>query len=423
MIAVCLYALPLLLSAGACSDTAQGREPRESSSAVETPAASQAVPVSPADKIFYKQVANDAWRYINANYDKKTGLVRATPDWEHTTLWDIGAQLFAVYSARQVGVINQAEYVRRMKLTLGTLERLKLYRDMSFNRIYNTSNGATDEGRGGWSATDMGRFLLALKLIETKDPQFAAQVARIAHRNKFDEMTKNGYLQGQMIGDSGKPWTFQEGRIGYEQYIAQGFHQWGAKVDSALTYSQNAQPVKVLGVDLVQDKRYSDRLLSEPFILYGIEMGLSPEMNTLAANVLKAQEARFKSTGIVTIASEDAVGIAPHYFYYYCVYCNRKPFIIDLVTGDANLDNPRWVSTKGAFGWNAIMPSAYTKQAFDRVAKARDAKHGWASGVFEGTGESTNTYDVNTASILLEIAAYQLGGKTPLMKQPVVSGK
>jgi hypothetical protein len=425
MLAVIALSLPLLCGTTSCTKTADG-------SARENPAGSAVAPAAPADqplppltdqeRAFYQQLGKDAWRYIDANYGKNTGLVAATPDWEHTTLWDIGAQLFAVYSARQIGVITQAEYAKRMTLTLNTLEKLRLYRDMAFNRIYSTSDGSTDVGRGGWSATDMGRFLLALKLIETKDPQFAEQARRIATRNKFDQMTKDGYLLGQMIGDHGKPWTFQEGRIGYEQYVAQGFAQWGAKVDKALTYKQNAEQVKVLGVNLPQDKRYDDRLLSEPVILYAIEMGLNPEMSALGSGLLKAQEARFKQTGNVTIASEDAVGIAPHYFYYYCVLCNRKPFIIDIVTGKANLDKPRWVSTKGALGWHAIMPSDYTKMAFDAVAKAHDPKRGWASGVFEGTGQSTNTYDVNTASVLLEIAAFQLGGRIPLMKQAAPPG-
>lgn len=414
-----------LMCATSCTPTADGSAPDTANSAVAnaTPQTEQPLPpLTDEERAFYQQLGKDAWGYIEANYAKSTGLVRATPDWDHTTLWDVGAQLFAVYSARQIGVITQAEYEKRMKLTLNTLEKLRLYNNMAFNRIYSTTDGSTDVGRGGWSATDMGRFLLALKLIEMKDPQFGPQARRIATRNKLDQMTRDGYLLGQMIGDHGKPWTFQEGRIGYEQYVAQGFSEWGANVQKALTYKQNAEQVKVLGVKLPQDKRFDDRLLSEPIILYAIELGLNPEMSSLASNLLKVQEARFKQTGKITIATEDAVGIAPHFFYYYCVLCHRKPFVIDIVTGKESLDKPRWVSTKGALGWHAIMPNEYTKLAVDAVSKARDPKRGWASGVFEGTTQSTNTYDVNTASVLLEIAAFQLGGRTPLMKQAAPPG-
>jgi hypothetical protein len=44
------------------------------------------------------------------------------------------------------------------------------------------------------------------------------------------------------------------------------------------------------------------------------------------------------------------------------------------------------------------------------------ATRGWATGVFEKTRESTRTYDVNTAVVLMEIAYYQLPGRRPLME-------
>jgi hypothetical protein len=62
------------------------------------------------------------------------------------------------------------------------------------------------------------------------------------------------------------------------------------------------------------------------------------------------------------------------------------------------------------------MPSDYTKKATDYVAAAKDAKRGWASGVMEGTGASTKTYDVNTAAVLMEIAFFKLRGAKPLME-------
>ncbi|HEX4932972.1 MAG TPA: DUF3131 domain-containing protein, partial [Gemmatimonadaceae bacterium] len=73
-------------------------------------------------------------------------------------------------------------------------------------------------------------------------------------------------------------------------------------------------------------------------------------------------------------------------------------------------------STKAAFGWHALMPSDYTRTATAYVAKSKDPRRGYASGVFEKTGASTNTFDINTASVLLEIAFYQLRGGKPLIQ-------
>ena len=377
------------------------------------------------ERAFYMDAARSAWEYMDRNYEPTTGFVRATPDWAFTTIWDLGAQLLAFHAAKELGIIDQADFDRRTSKTLNTMEKLELFRGIVYNKTYSAKDGSMGNGakRGGtgWSATDLGRLLVALKVIATREPQYAAQAERIVRRNSFDEIIKNGYLHGQLIGTSGKPWTFQEGRIGYEQYMAAGFDLWGGEVDNALNLKANGRPVKVLGVEVLLDTRWNDRLLSEPFYLLGMELGLSGDMRALGANVLKAQEERFKQTGQITIATEDAVGVPPHYFYYYCVYCNRKPFVIDIATPGREMDSPRWVSTKGAFGWHAIMPSAYTRQAQELVVRARDAAKGWASGVYEKSGTSTNTYDINTAAVILEAAAYQLRGGRPQIQGAVAS--
>jgi hypothetical protein len=143
-------------------------------------------------------------------------------------------------------------------------------------------------------------------------------------------------------------------------------------------------------------------------------------MRDLAGRLLQAQETRFKSTGQMTIVTEDAVGVPPEYFYYYCVICNRKPFVIDLATPGKERDSPRWVSTKGAYGWDAIMPSDYTRRAVEYVQPAKSAKLGWSSGIYEGTGKSTKTVDINTSSVMLEIALYKLRGSRPLIQAAAV---
>ena len=365
----------------------------------------------------WREIAASAWQYLDRYYQPSTGFVNATPDWFNTTLWDLGGQLLATMGARDLGLLSDAEYRKRTRTTLTTLERVPLFDGAAYNRVYSTKDGSADAGSGaGWSATDLGRLLLALKILAEREPEFAEQAARVARRNDFGRIVRNGYLHGRVKGRDGKTSEFQEGRIGYEQYVAAGFSRWGADVRNALNFQQNARPVDVQGVQLFADKRGFDRLLSEPFILYGVELGLEGQYRALAESLLKAQEARHKATGQVTIVSEDAVAVKPHHFYYYCVYCNGKPFVIGISSPRQTLDSPRWVSVKGAFGWHALMPSEYTALAVDYVAPALDAKQGWATGVYEGSRASTKTWDVNTAAVLLEIAYYQLRGRKPLIQ-------
>lgn len=410
--AVSVFALVLGLAACA---KAQGDE-KATARSTEAPTVAAAVSapqLSAADKKEYLDAGTLAWKYFEQNTQAKTGLTSATPNWANTTLWDIGAEILATYSAKELRIITPATYRSRMSKLLRTVEKAPLYKGKVYNRVYSTTSGGLGPAHG-WSAMDLGRFLAALKLLALRDPQFAAQAERIARRSDLSHVVVDGYLHGEMVGPSGKTYNFQEGRIGYEQYAANGFSQWGAAVGDALNVLTNADSMDVLGVPILADRRYDDRLLSEPFILYGLEFGLQGALRDLAINVLKAQEQRFKTTGQMTVTTEDAVSEPPDYFYYYCVLCSRKPFVVGMATPGKERDRPRWVSTKGAYGWDAILPSDYTRSAVKAVAPAMDPKLGWSSGIYESNGQSTKTVDINTSAVLLEIALYKLRGSKPL---------
>ena len=371
----------------------------------------------PEQRKAYLDAATLAWRYFDQKHPAGKRARECHTAVVHTTLWDVGAQLLATYSAKELGIINAADYRRRIAKTLGTLEKAPLYRGIAYNRLYSTTNGQPSEITG-WSSTDLGRFLAALKILAARDPLIrrAGQPDRPTERLHKDRLRRISARPGRaQRRRRAHPLSGRAHRL-YEQYAATGFSQWGAPVAQALDVDANAEPFSVLGVPLVADKRYTDRLLSEPFILLGLEFGLKGSMRTLAGNVLKAQEERFKSTGRMTITTEDAVAEPPDYFYYYCVLCNRKPFVIDLASPGKEQDHPRWVSTKGAYGWDAILPSDYTRRAVAAVAPARDANAGWASGVYESNGQSTKTVDINTSAVMLEIALYKLRGSRPLIE-------
>ena len=160
-----------------------------------------------------------------------------------------------------------------------------------------------------------------------------------------------------------------------------------------------------MGHTLLEDERGHDRLLSDPFVMMGLEVGWDAETAELARNVLAVQRARWEETGVVTIASEDAIDVAPAYFYYYCVYCSGRAFAIESYEPGEATRAPRWVSAKNAYGWHALLPDDYTELALETVQPARSAD-GWASGVFEGTARSTGSPNINTVAIILEAALY-----------------
>ena len=420
--AMSLLLIGAAMLATACTDAqSDTREPAANSVATAAAPATPRPELTAEEKQLYRDIAKSAWRFLDANYKPATGLVSATADWANTTIWDIGGQFLAFRGAKELGLLSPAEYDKRIKKGLSTLEKAPLYRNVAYNKVISTATGGLGEGGvHGFAATDLGRLLVALKILSVHEPQFKPQIERVVKRIDMSKVVKGGYLYGMLQGSRGQPWTFQEGRIGYEQYVARGFAEWGADVANAMDVTKNGRPKKIYGVQILEDTRWQDRLLSEPFVLYGLELGLTGAYRDLAANVLKVQQARFDSTGKMTIVSEDASTLPPTYFYYYCVYCSGKPFVIDVSSPGKTLDGPRWVSTKAAFGWHALMPSEYTKKAIDFVAPANDPVKGWASGVMEDSRQSTKSWDVNTAAVLLEVAYYQLRGGKPLIEPATI---
>src|ERR1700738_516331 len=105
------------------------------------------------------------------------------------------------------------------------------------------------------------------------------------------------------------------------------------------------------------------------------------------------------------MVSEDALHDPPTFFYYYLLYRNGKSFVVTTPGGKEGASYPRWVSAKAAFGYHALAPGEYTWRAVKAVQPG-SGKGGWSAGVYEGTQHSARAYNLNSAAIVLESAAY-----------------
>ena len=362
----------------------------------------------------FDRAARAAWAFVERHASPTTGLVAAQPTWAYPTIWDIASSLAAYHSAHLLGYIERADYEARARRVLESLERARLYEGVAYGRNYDYRTGELvghdqqpSENGTGYSAIDLGRLLVWLKIIATDVPELADLAGRVANRLDESRILRDGYMHGESLTEEDSVLEFQEGRIGYEQYAATGFALWGMDASHAVSPTRNAGSTSVLGVPITTDTRRLDRLTSEPFVLAGLELGWSEPMARMAWQTLAAQARRYEETGQITIASEDAIALPPYYFYYYCVYCSGEAFTINVHSPGTQLDEPRWVSTKAAFGWHALLPSAYTWQGVQAVQPALDPAQGWASGVYEGSGESTQTWALNNSAVILEAAAYR----------------
>ena len=404
----------------ACSD-AQQPAPKGAPPAAQLP--TPAPVATPQERQLYLDAARLSWNMVNRITEPSTGLARAHPNYSYITLWDVAGAIAANYVAHELGFINDVTFDAHIGKIFSTLSTIDLFDRAAFNRIYDAKTGRMVDNASkistvgaGWSSVDLGRLLIWLKIIANKHPKYAMMAAQIVKRIDMSKVLQNGYLQGVDVDPkTGKRKTFTETEIGYQQYALTGFALWGAKINpNGLDIRTDVREINVLGVRLLTDSRGNDRIMSEPYIMLGLEPGYrTPELQRQAQQVLAAQQARYQRTGLVTAPSEDAMPDPPWYFYYYSIYHRRKSFVVEGVGDNAVVEGPRWISSKAAFGWNAVLPSAYTQLVL-RTVRPAATPIGWGSGVYEGTLKPTGVTSLNTAALILESALYKIRGR-PIM--------
>lgn len=402
----------------ACSDAQKPPPPRGAQPPAQQPVLASTV--TPQERQFYLDAARTSWNLVNRITEPSTGLARAHPNYSYVTLWDVAGVIAANHVARELGFINDITFDAHMGRILSTLSTVDLFERAAFNRIYDAKTGRMVDNGGkissvgaGWSSVDLGRLLIWLRIIANKYPKYGPMAAQVVKRIDMSKVLQDGYLQGVDVDSkTGQRKVFTETEIGYQQYALTGFALWGARVNPAgLDVRTDVRDVNVLGVRVLTDSRGNDRVMSEPYIMLGLEPGYrSAELRREAGQVLAAQAARYQRTRIVTAASEDAMPDPPWYFYYYSIYHRGKTFVVEGVGDKAYVEKPRWISSKAAFGWNAVLPSAYTQLVLRTVQPALTPT-GWGSGVYEGTLKPTGVTSLNTAALIMESALYKIRGR------------
>jgi hypothetical protein len=414
-ILVC-FAVPLgaLVGSSACSKAQQ-----PPISGAQRPAAAGPA-VSAAESQLYLNAARTSWNFVNRITEPATGLARAHANYANVTLWDVAGSIAANFVARDLGFIDATTYDSHISRILSTLSTVDLFDKSAFNRIYDAKTGRMVDNASkistvgaGYSSVDIGRLLVWLRIVSFKDPKYAPLATQIVRRLDMRKLLDDGFLRGVDVDPVTKSRDeFNETEVGYQQYALSGFSMWGAHVNNGgLDVKKNVSTVNVNGVRILTDSRGNDRVMSEPYIMIGLELGYrTPDLRAQAGQVLAAQAARYQQTGIVTAVTEDALPDPPYYFYYYSVWHHGNSFVVEGPGEDKVVDRPRWVSSKAAFGWNAVLPSAYTQLVLRTVQPAGTAA-GWGSGVYEGTQRPTGVPSLNTAALIMESAYFKIRGK------------
>ncbi|WP_152591492.1 DUF3131 domain-containing protein [Nostoc sphaeroides] len=380
-------------------------------------------PLTPEEKTY----ASAAWQYFVNNYQANTGFTNSTNNYPSGTLWDIGNYLMALNAVRWLDLIKQSEFDSRLNKFLTNFANLKLFENALPNKVYNAANGQmTDYGNKpvekglGWSALDVGRILAAFHIIRTCHPQYKEWLNGIIAKWQVARSLKDDQLYGAAVLPDGKTLLVQEGRLGYEEYAARGYELWGFKAPKALAL-EPFKFVEVNGVQIPVDTRdyqttnANNYVVSESYILDGIEFGLEGYLKVYAANLLEAQKRRFESTGQLTAVSEDNLD-QPPYFIYNTVYSNGVAWA---AITEKNVAKPEFrnISTKAAFGWRYLYPdNPYAQKIFDAVKDLREPKGGgFYAGLYEETKQTNKSLTGNTNGLIMEILYYKARGNRPLI--------
>lgn len=378
-------------------------------------------------------LARMAWKYFENNYQPNTGLVNAVDQYPSFTLWDSSSYFGGLTAAYELGIIDKNTFDVRMSTILGTFNRLDFFRGELPNKVYHTKtaqkvNYANKPGEIGFSALDLGRKLIWLKIIKERYPQHADAIDRFVLRWDFRRMiNREGMMYGALI-NNGKTQYVQEGRLGYEEYAAKGFQLWGFDT----TLASKAEPydeILIYGVRVPYDTRDPRTLVAhnyvvcESYVLDGIELGWDMADDTTSDNrthtdaisydfaqrIYQVQEARFRETGIYTARTEHQLDQAP-YFVYDTIYSDGYPWNTITEKGDY-VPQFAAIALKGAFGLWALWDTEYTDMLYDVIAGLYNPEKGFYEGRYERSGGLINTYTSNNNGIILETLLYKVQGK------------
>ncbi len=373
---------------------------------------------TPVDRLH----AEIAWQYFSTNTQPETGLVNSVTQFPSTTMWDQASYLLALIAAHRLDVITTAEFDSRVTQALQSLAALPLVDDKLPNKAYDTrtlqmtdyANRPSELGIG-WSALDIARITVPLNVLVWSYPEYVPLVRDVVKNWDFDAMLQGGRMMGTRRDPEDGPLEYvQEGRIGYEEYGARAMGLLGYDVNEAARIDDFSSLHVVEGVEIVADRRTfrthgaHNYVLSEPYVLTGLEFGLTDVAAELSYRVYAAQEARYEATGVLTAVSEDHVDEAP-YFVYNTVFSNGKSWNAITEEGE-DASEHRTLSIKASFGWNALYGTPYTEKLVSFVSDLHDPTAGWYSGWYEEMERANRVLAANANGIVLEALHYKAFG-------------
>jgi len=368
-----------------------------------------------------------AWTYFDwgaRNYD---GMAPATSwiefrkqtGYPFITMWDIGSQILAAVSAQRLRIIDQTEFEKMINRILAFLGEGDF--KLAGAKLPNTERRLSAKGgeRDGFDSADVGRLLVALKILDSYTAG-AFPVFKLVSHWSFGPVLKNGEMH--VVSDTGKISSAQYNS--YAGYAGRGYSLWGEAISPVFKTPDPSNDMDAALAAIVEIQRRG-RIATEPHVTEEIELGASPHGRLIADILYAAQMKRFQDTGILTCVSETTMAGPPYFTYQgYQLTDDGGTFPVDTLKTSAPekaaklSDSLRLVNSKGAYLWLAARPGDYSQKLVAYVReRARMKGMGFSAGVSERTGKRIEVTDINTNGVILESVAYILGGRKPLISR------
>jgi hypothetical protein len=377
--------------------------------------------------------AETAWAYFDTNYNPETGLVNAAENYPYASIGEVASYLAALIAAHQMEIIDEKQFCQRVGKLVEWLNAMDLYAGELPNLIYNTQTGRMvnfdmQPGPAGFSALDIGRLLIWLKVLKEDYPLFAEGVDRAVLRWNFCMVLgKDGALRSGRR-EEGETLLSVEGRLGWEAYAARGYEMWGLSVRS--TVPSPLRYIDIYGYKIPFDPRDSIEtgiptyITGTPFWLEGMEfdwnrLGLPDahkegddalDRQSLAWKVYKIQEERYRREGIMTARSENGVD-KPPYAVIGTISAEGRLWPTISRGGELRYDLAVF-STRAIFGMWSLWDTAYTRFIMAAAACCfYEEGRGWFEGRYEQNWRIDKVMVLETNAFVLEALLHKLKGR------------
>ncbi|EGU31947.1 hypothetical protein VII00023_07824 [Vibrio ichthyoenteri ATCC 700023] len=354
--------------------------------------------------------------YLERNRNKSTGLWDSVQGYTHSTMWDVASGIAGTLALEALNLKSKEQTHLELGKTLTTLRQMPLYKGWLPNREYSTKTGmpsgrlsSTPSNGNGWSALDIGRLLIWLKILSQQHPELEEEILDLLSYWELNKAIHKGTLYGTKLYN-GKEYYRQEGRHGYLQYAATGFQLFGYKVPLP-DINDYISSIEISGTTLDIDNRNVPFMTSDPYVLASLEFGQHDSWNQISS-IYSLHKQHSKKENKLFSYAEDAMNKNPWFAYNNLFYYGKSWTSVS--PGGKVIENPQILSHKVAFGFSVIFDDVFSQQLYQAVLSNSLQARSIPTGQYENGGTNT-AFNINTNSLILVALWYKQNGKQPLL--------